>query len=156
MKRFVREKVGQVVLLGCVTGSALAVALGQCREPSPEKSPLPVQAIRAIDDSALSGNWLLIADRKHAGAPGRLVAFSGRDPDWRRDLAVPPAPRIIRGGDRVLVEQDSAAIHARLDAVALGPAAAGEVLTVRLATTGKALRVQAVAPGRVTLCEIRP
>lgn len=158
MKRLVRKKFGQLALLVCVTESAVAVGIGQCRDrlPGETSPPVPTQAVRAIDDYALGIHWLLVADREHSGAPGRLVALSGRNSDGRRDFAAPPAPRIVRGGDPVLVEQDSATMRARLEAIALGPAAAGEILSVRLTTTGKALRVRAVAPGRAELCETRP
>jgi flagella basal body P-ring formation protein FlgA len=58
---------------------------------------------------------------------------------------------IIRGGDRLVVEQNTAVIEARLEAVALGPARRGATFQARLKIGGKVVRVVALAPGRAEL-----
>jgi hypothetical protein len=66
---------------------------------------------------------------------------------------------VIRAGDRLIVEQDTAVIEARLEAIALGAAAVGSSLNVRLRIGGKLLRVVAQAPGRAVIPpeqEVRP
>jgi flagella basal body P-ring formation protein FlgA len=55
---------------------------------------------------------------------------------------------VIRAGDRLVVEENTAVIEARLEAVALGPAALGSSFDVRLKLGGKVARAVALAPGR--------
>jgi len=55
---------------------------------------------------------------------------------------------IIRAGDRVLVEQHTAAVDAHFIATALGPACVGQLFEARLVVGGKRLRVKALSPGR--------
>jgi len=55
---------------------------------------------------------------------------------------------VIHTGDEVTVEEHSAVIDARLQAVALGSAAAGSELRVRLRIGGKVVDALALKPGR--------
>jgi flagella basal body P-ring formation protein FlgA len=55
---------------------------------------------------------------------------------------------VIRAGERLIVEESTAVVDARLEAVALGPAAIGSPLNVKLAIGGKVVRAVALAPGR--------
>jgi hypothetical protein len=63
-----------------------------------------------------------------------------------------PAP-ILHSGDRLIVDEHTAVVDAQLEAVAMGPAAAGGSLNVRLAIGGRVVRAVATAPGRAVLQE---
>jgi hypothetical protein len=58
-----------------------------------------------------------------------------------------PSP-VIHAGDRLIVEENTRLVEARLAAVAMGPAIAGAPLDVRLTIGGKVMRAVALAPGR--------
>jgi hypothetical protein len=120
--------------------------------------------IREIDDPHLGSRWLLYRDPSHPGGPGRLVCAASVAPDRARtsvSVADPGTmPRaIIRAGDRVVLEENTPIVDARLQAIALNPALAGAPLQVRLEIGGKVLVAIAIARGRVALApqpEIRP
>jgi hypothetical protein len=123
--------------------------------------------VREIDDPHSGARWLLMRDQGHPGGPGHLVLASGLQNGARADrqrlstLRTEPIPLlpVIRVGDKVIVEESSPVIEARLEAVALGPAAVGSALEVRLRIGGKVVRAVALAPGRATLqpeIEVRP
>ena len=73
------------------------------------------------------------------GGPGRLVLRQsfGNEPGAQaqetdrcagaRQQAVPPPAAVIRAGDGLIVEEHTAVVEARLEAVALGPAVRGAV-----------------------------
>jgi flagella basal body P-ring formation protein FlgA len=61
-----------------------------------------------------------------------------------------PQP-VIRAGERLVVEENSKFIEARLQGVALNPAPIGSVFDVRLSIGGKVVRVVALGPGRAVL-----
>jgi hypothetical protein len=112
--------------------------------------------VREIDDPNTGARWLLLRDRSHPGGPGRLVLAneSGnggepREPGAAPNLAV--ATPAVRSGDRLVVEESTAMVEARLDAVALGPAAIGSTVQARLAIGGKVVRAVVLAPGRAAL-----
>ena len=118
------------------------------------------QAIREIDDPHTGGRWLLLRDAGHPGGPGRLVLVGGlRNAAWEKERAgapsgatpahdrLPPGP-VIRAGDLLVVEETTAVVEARLEAVALAPAAIGSQLEVRLRIGGRVVKAVALAPGR--------
>ncbi|MDE3186061.1 MAG: hypothetical protein KGM96_00890 [Acidobacteriota bacterium] len=115
-------------------------------------------AIREIDDPRTGARWLLLRDGSHPGGPGRLALAGSMRDDGRiggnendaSALVAPPRP-VIRAGDRLVVEEDTAVVAVRLGAVALGPAAPGGSLQARLQIGGKVVRVVAIAPGRAAL-----
>jgi len=123
------------------------------------------EIIREIDDPSSGQRWLLVRDDAHAGGPGLLLlAGGGRDLNRTGPVAggaqVPVQipvqipvqaaadPPVIRSGDRVQVEEHSATVDARLEAVALTPAWPGTAFNARLAIGGKVVRAVAVGPGR--------
>ncbi len=122
----------------------------------------PTQALREIDDPPTGARWLLLRDGVHPGGPGRLALATGlrdngridgkkKDAD-RKSLAIVGRPSVaIRGGDRLVLEEETAVGAVRLEAVALGPAAPGGSLQARLEIGGKVVRVVALAPGRAAL-----
>jgi hypothetical protein len=125
--------------------------------------------IREIDDPHSGARWLLMRDRNHPAGPGRLVlvAAPGRHAGpgvpvgtlfTTSTVLIPPRP-VIRAGDRLVVEENTAVIEARLEAVALGPATLGSTFDVRLKMGGKVARAVALAPGRAAFqaqTEARP
>jgi hypothetical protein len=117
------------------------------------------EIVREIDDPHTGGRWLLTRNPLHPAGPGRLVlAREMRIAVLRPGvpLVEPPHP-VIHAGDRLVVEENTAVVEARLEAVALGPAMAGSPLDVRLKIGGKVVRAVALGPGRAAfLAEARP
>ena len=166
-----------------VLAAALAVN-GQTTgapQSSPRVSDAPPQAtlvqasapdavVREIDDPHTGAHWLLIRDPSHPGGPGRLLRAEGpHNPSRQRNLArkdgagVEPSHvelhAVLHAGDRLIVEEHSPTVEARLEAVALGPAVIGSALNVRLSMGGKVVRAVVLAPGRAVLqpgMEARP
>jgi hypothetical protein len=120
---------------------------------------------REIRDPHSGMCWLLVRDEAHPGGPGRLVLAEETSPLQSGDrqalnraesrqaaesftgTSVP----VIRAGDRLIVEEETPVIAARLEAVALGPAAVGGEFEVRLKMGGKVMRAVAQGPGRAAL-----
>jgi len=124
-----------------VQGQAAESSAGQPRRPL-EGPPL-----REIVDPCLGTRWQFVADVQHPERPGRLILIDPRARPMR--AAAQPAPnelrnpdansyraaaqsRLIRAGDRVTVLQETAFLRARLQAVALESAVAGQTMRVRL------------------------
>jgi hypothetical protein len=132
----------------------------------------PGQLVREIDDPNLGDRWLLTRNEEAPGGPGRLVRVAARnsaadgesgESGGRVQISGQPtavsALPVIRLGDRVIVEEHTAVLDARLEARALRPAAIGAVFEVRLAIGGHVVRVVARGPGRAELVpetEARP
>ena len=95
-------------------------------------------------------------DPRHGGGPGRLVlAESARERAQGNEsggelVAVAPRP-VIHAGERLIVVENTPLIEARLEAVALSPAAVGSPLDVRLSIGGKVIQAVALAPGRAQI-----
>jgi len=117
------------------------------------------KVVREIDDPNTGGHWVLARDLEHPQGPGRLFllanlgdraesshlgGLSGVIPEFNPALLRP----VIRTGDRVVVEENTPVAEARLEAVALGPAAKGSAFNVRLRIGGKVERAVALSPGR--------
>ncbi len=129
------------------------------------------EVVGEIDDPHTGDQWALVRDPVHPAGPGRLVLVRGpemgpgmgaerghssagpRDPG--RQPAEPaatatnrtPLRPVIRAGDALIVEERTAVVEARLQAVALGPAIKGAVFKARLKIGGKVVRAVAVAAG---------
>ena len=58
---------------------------------------------------------------------------------------------MIHAGDALVVEEHTAVVDARLEAVALAPAAVGAEFSARLKVGGKVVRAGALAAGRAVL-----
>jgi hypothetical protein len=118
-----------------------------------EPADLPGALVRMIDDPHTGARWLLLRDLRHPGGPGRLVLAAPA----RKELRPKPPPAaemarpVIRAGDRLIVEEETAVVAARLEAVALGPAGMGAPFEARLGIGGRVVRVLALAPGRAAL-----
>jgi hypothetical protein len=134
-----------------------------------QTDPVYGEAVREIDDPHTGDRWLLLRDASHPGGPGRLVLLGSRGNVARQDrqgdehltpeiaaVRVMPMP-VIHAGERLIVEEDTAVVSSRLEAVALGPAAVGAAFEVRLKIGGKLLLAVALAPGRAAFqAEARP
>jgi hypothetical protein len=109
----------------------------------------PNAPVRELDDPNSGARWLLYASRN--GGPGRLVLVTNSQPRGNATAAPILPPPIIRAGDRIVLEEHTAVVDARLEAVALGPAAPGGTLRVRLAIGGRVVPAVALAPGRAAI-----
>lgn len=143
-----------ILLCGAVDFAADRCLQGQGIERDKMPGQDAMQAVREIDDPNGGARWLLLDGNLHPGGPGWLVAIRNGDvvkTGANEAIVEPPLPVIVRGGERVIVEQQTKELQARFEAVALGPARSGEVLDVRLRINGRKMRVVALAPGRVLL-----
>ena len=138
--------------------SALATAQGSAAG-IPEK-PAQTNAVRVIRDPHTAIRWLLERDPGRPGGPGRMVPI-GNEEDLEpgsvfgsasRPAGKLPTP-VIRSGDRLVVEESSALVEARLEAVAMGSALEGAEFRLRLMIGGKILRAVALGPGRAAFAE---
>ena len=131
--------------------------------------------VREIDDQATGLRWVVLRDQAHPGGPGRLFVAPGPVARHRMALGTKsllasgaaPAQNstqisalrpVIRQGEHLIIEEHSAVVDARLEAVALSSAKAGELLKVRLIPGGNILKVKALAAGSAMLpdTEVRP
>lgn len=114
-----------------------------------------LEVVREIEDPPLGTRWLLLRDWVHPGGPGRMVLASdeGRVPGgvpvkWAPGTAERITRPAIRAGDLVVVERSTAVVEARLEAIALEPAAIGTSFNARLRIGGKVVRAVALGVGR--------
>jgi hypothetical protein len=169
-KRSADRRKGMAETMKCSEWDAVALALsgificvlahGQPSMSATRKLTAPDRStteelIRQIDDPNTGDHWLLTRDRTHPSGPGRLarVAATSDAPSSGATAARPPAPPepqpVIRRGDRLVLEESTARVQARFEAIALGPALAGSPLRVRMVLGGKVVRAVALGPGRV-------
>jgi hypothetical protein len=125
--------------------------------PSPASTSAQIavnaDVIREIDDPHSGARWLLLLDANHPGGPGRLVLAAGPQSaahpnEARGQLATTEVLPVIHAGDRIILEEHSATVEGRLEAIALGPAAIGSSFAVRLSIGGKVVKALAVSPGK--------
>ncbi len=123
------------------------------------------EVVREIDDPHTGDQWMLTRDPVHPEGPGRLVLVAG--PGMRlasagtRDETQPAASApnrtahqpVIHAGDTLIVEEHTAVVEARLEAMALGPAVQGAVFKARLKIGGKVVRAIAVSAGRAVFAQ---
>lgn len=110
-----------------------------------------------IDDPSSGMRWLLYASAD--GGPGRLVPVSSVAIAEKGRAATPSVPvPLIYAGDRIVLEEHTPLVDSRLEAVALGSAAAGGTMRVRLAIGGRVVAAVALARGRALLAseEVQP
>jgi hypothetical protein len=118
------------------------------------------EVVREIDDPHTGDRWLLEPNLTHPEGPGRLVRLVGTGPGAGDRAGVVSSRNgaalvaVIRAGDRLIVEENTAVVEARLEAVALGAAAPGSTFNVRLRIGGRVLRAVALGPGRAALAPV--
>ncbi len=149
--------------LGQAQGTVQTAVRPPLPSPSQTVSEEPVvgQILREIDDPHSGDRWLLMRVPNRPGAPGRLVLATvpGAVADKRLPADRPQPLPVIHTGDRLIVEEKTALVEGRLEAVALGPALSGSLLKVRLAVGGTVVRAVALGPGRAafaTETRVRP
>ena len=109
------------------------------------------EILREIDDPQNGDRWLLVEDARHPGGPGLLLR-AGRTVETKPLVHAADAPLpIIHAGERIVVEEHTAVVDARLEAVAMNPAWTGSLLNVRLVVGGRVMRARAAGPGRAVL-----
>lgn len=138
--------------MACLAALGMAIAAMQARSAEDSAETRKPHAIRVIQDPHTGMRWLLERSPENPGGPGRMVLLSAdsKSPNNGIDpilVAAPIAPPVIRAGDRLTVEEHSAMADAQLEAVALGPAAEGAPLNLRLSIGGKVVRAIALGPG---------
>jgi hypothetical protein len=154
---------GALAACGQLKGTGQAsVAAGSA--PASEAQPVSLSAMTVLserEDPSTGDRWLLVPNPIHPEGPTRWVRVqslasdkqghptgAGRGNGLTRNAA---HPMVIHSGDKVIVEEHSAVVDARLEAVALGAAARGGELRVRLEVGGQVVPVVALEPGRVLL-----
>jgi hypothetical protein len=121
--------------------------------PPVGEEALPARdVIREIDDPHSGEVWLLFRNPSHPGGPGRLVlaaqeARSSARAANHHDQSAEALP-VIHAGDALIVEEHTAVVDARLEAIAMSSAAKGAQLKARLKIGGKVVRVVALERGR--------
>ncbi len=143
-------------ILGCLASLVAIFAVAQVRGADGAGTTKKPQAVRVIQDPHTGMRWLLERTPENPAGPGRMVPLphgqtaeetsvnSGSDQAQVTSVATP----VIRAGDRLVVEEHSAVVDARLEAVALGQAVKGASFNVRLSIGGKLVRAIAVGPER--------
>ena len=112
------------------------------------------EIVREIDDPSNGDHWLLVHNADHPAGPGLLLLVSAARVQARQiGPVVEPVVPVIRAGDRVIVEENTPLVEARLEAVAMSPAMAGSALNVRLNIGGRVIRAVANGPGRAIFQE---
>jgi hypothetical protein len=104
-----------------------------------------------IEDRRLGNRWLLYRDPSHPGGPGRLVLTAGDGAGTGGAVSAPETPPMVRAGDRLIVEEHTPVVDARLEAVAMGPAWIGSRLQVRLKIGGRVVEAVVLDAGRAAL-----
>jgi hypothetical protein len=137
---------------------ALILICGLVAEPVPQQAAQEsIAGDRAViekvviekTDPATGARWALVRDAANPGGPGRwLLADSVVKND-----AFSAKKLVIRTGDRIVVEEQTAVSEAWLEATALTGAADGGVLRARIAIGGQVVTARAIAVGRAELKE---
>jgi len=155
--------VGLAGFVALLVQSPLPASCQNAIAGSPPLEQISGFVIREIDDSATGDRWLLVRDAMNPGGPGRMMWIGNGKPDlagrWEGDPgrrgAQAPAPMpfrpVIHAGDSLIVEEHTSVVEARLEAVALTPAAVGAELKARLKIGGKVVRAVARAAGKAEM-----
>jgi len=166
MKLVHTKILGAMVLAAAIMPGAFSTAAVESKagrsdsfdRQATDLAPASASIVREIDDPHNGSRWLLLIDPHHPGGPGRLVlAGAVRNkpvlPNSDAQKTETPPPPVIHTGEKLILEEHSKVVEARLDAIALNPAAVGGTLRVRLVIGGLVVRASAVAPGRVVLTQ---
>jgi hypothetical protein len=155
-----------ISIAAAVMVAAMQMAMAQNASSAAAGKPAAGEekSMHVLDDVNTGDRWVLTRDTAHPGGPGRLLRLDrpvridrqdrqecvdGSEPVANRAVVKPVM--VIRGGDRVVVEEKTAAIEARLQGVALAPAGVGELVNVRLTAGGWLVRGMVEESGRVRL-----
>jgi len=148
------------------TGTALLILAAMampaaCGQALPAVRGASEAVIRELDDPHTGIHWLVVRDASHPAGPGRLVRAAefrelrgdakAAGPNPAAGAAILSLRPVVRAGDRVIVEEHTKVVDARLDGTALEPATAGAAFMVRLKIGGRVIRAMAEGHGRATL-----
>ena len=107
--------------------------------------PMPAQSAPGeIRDPFTGATWRMERDAEHPGGPARLVLVSPGDVLLSNHAVWTP---VIHSGERIVIEEHSPVLDARLEAVALANAAEGEILRARMVIGGAVVVVRCVGRG---------
>ena len=127
-------------------------------DPGIEKTTGQRIIFREIADPHSGALWVLWRDPAHPGGPGRLApalpeagtgALENRTD--RSDLKPATRAPCIHVGDKIVVEEHTAAADVSLEAMAMEPAEMGSPFQARLKIGGKVVGAVALARGRARL-----
>ncbi len=142
---------------GAPTSGDTAILTSSGRATLTLDRPDPSDLLAETDDSSLGRRWLLYRNPRHPEGPGRWIALTVAAPIPSQVASLPVQGSgalqrpTIRAGDRVILEESTPIVEARLEAIALVSAFPGSRLRVRIVLGGKVLEAIAIAPGRVAL-----
>jgi hypothetical protein len=121
---------------------------------SAQESPAGGQVVSRRTDPATGARWALVRDAGHPATLARWVLTgTARIGQAGTSPAAKAEKPVIRAGDRIVVEEQTAVVDAWLEATALTSAGSGDPLQARLTIGGRVLGARAIAPGRA---EIQP
>ena len=146
-----RMQLAKVALLLLVLSRAVCV---WAQTGGTDDRSMDARVIRVVRDPHNGMRWLLERGTRNPGGPGRMILLSdgnksqvelSKSSDVKDHVAQRP---VIRSGDRLVVEERSPLIEARLEAISLGAAVPGAEFNARLAIGGKVVRAIAIEAGR--------
>lgn len=115
----------------------------------------PVHILGRFRDPHTGICWRLLSNPGAPAGPAQLVVAKSSEDScvpYVRAQAEQVAPGFaIHRGDRVVVEEHTRAVDARLEAAAMGSAMVGSSLDLKLRIGGRVVRALAIAPGRAVL-----
>lgn len=136
---------------GIPSHSAKLLNLGLHPPASPALGA-PFHGVGRFRDPHTGICWCLLSNALTPAGPARWVASTSREDSCvQAETERGPQGLAIQRGDRVVVEEHTRAVDAFLEAVAMGPAAVGASLDLRLKIGGRVVRAAAIAPGRAAL-----
>ena len=126
------------------------------REGTLSPGGAPVHILREINDRHSGIRWFIFRNPQNPAGPALIASENENPPTDTESVTRDMAPSsVIRAGDHVVLEEHTTAAESYLDAIALGSAAVGVTLDVRLKIGGKVMRAVAIAPGRALLAPLR-
>ena len=102
------------------------------------------RVVGELRDATTGARWILLRDAAHPAGPGQLVPA-----DSIAAARLPPV--VIHAGERVVVEEHTGKRDIRMEGTAMGSAAAGDSIKIRLRIGGRVMTGVAVESGRVRL-----
>lgn len=141
--------------LGYTLLGAASIAAGQ----TVTNAALPFQGrpaphiVRELRDPATGARWVVLANAENPAGPCRMLLAAGvdRDQEPRASNTKTGPVAVIHPGDRVTVEEHTAAADVYLEAIAVDRALPGACFRVRLKIGSKVVRAVALAQGRAAL-----
>ena len=144
---------GGVLLGAALAGLLLPAGAAGLRAQSWVRGSVPdpgaAGAGAALCDPATGDRWELLRGRP--GGPGQWIREAVPASSGRRAKPKPHAAPIVRAGDRLVIEEQTAEATLRLVVVALEPGSEGATLRVRPAIGGGVLRAVALGGRRAAL-----